>query len=518
MGTKIQARRDSAVNWALNNPVLNQGEFGYDTTNKLYKIGDGANTWEDLLEFNPGSLFYMGTWDASSGSYPTSPEKGWYYTISIAGTISGTAYVADDWIVYNGLAWNKVNNQVYQPLDSTLTTLSNLTTAADKMIYFTASDTATTGTITSLGRSLIGETTASAIRDLIESTSSTIATMSILVYDGTPSESDLSTYDEIYTTPALCFAALPAIINHAVTIKIRKADGSAYAAATLQRVVSAGSITIQGEYYYNNTVASAGSGTGKFNVIAGHSELVQAGDKVLLMKYSGTVGASTPSDAFVDTIASVSGTEITLTTRTSDAFDTSWRYVIVRTAVVGININATKNVEICGLIYNEGTNPYISNSSPVFRSCIIPVYFIDTHSKVYAEYSAFKRDYSGDNGFVWYMFDNCIGIFYNCAFLNAGNNTGTAITAIRVCNLTLLWSIIKNIGNGQAGGIRVDDNSAANISLTTIDGVSATYKMVYGIRAERGGSVACWATFGDNITTQKIPANWAATTDGSYVS
>lgn len=302
--TKIQHRRDNATNWASVNPVLGQGELAYNTTDGSFRIGDGTNHWSALAEYQYGAIHYMGVWDASGGSYPSDPEQGQYYVISIAGTISGTVYVADDWIVYNGLAWNKVNNQVYQPLDSTLTTISNLTTAADKMIYFTASDTATTGTITSLGRSLIGETTTSAVRDLIESTSSTIATMSILVYDGTPSESDLSTYDEIYTTPALCFAALPAIINHAVTITIREADGSAYAAATLQRVVAGGSITIQGEYYYGaSTVASAGSGAGKFNAISAHSGLIQTGDKILLIKYSGTVGASTPSDGFIDTVA-----------------------------------------------------------------------------------------------------------------------------------------------------------------------------------------------------------------------
>lgn len=110
MGTRVQHRRDSAVNWALNNPVLLQGEIGYDTTNKLYKIGDGTNTWETLDEFNPGSLFYMGLWDASSGAYPVSPEKGWYYVTSTAGNVSAQSYNIGDWIVWNGITWNRINN------------------------------------------------------------------------------------------------------------------------------------------------------------------------------------------------------------------------------------------------------------------------------------------------------------------------------------------------------------------------------------------------------------------------
>ena len=49
MATKIQIRRDTAGNWAsAGNPVLSTGEFGYDTTNNVLKLGDGATTWDAL--------------------------------------------------------------------------------------------------------------------------------------------------------------------------------------------------------------------------------------------------------------------------------------------------------------------------------------------------------------------------------------------------------------------------------------------------------------------------------------
>lgn len=51
-----------------------------------------------------------------------------------------------------------------QGLDATLTALAGLSTSADKYIYATASDTFTTGTITSFGRSLVDDTNASAAR------------------------------------------------------------------------------------------------------------------------------------------------------------------------------------------------------------------------------------------------------------------------------------------------------------------------------------------------------------------
>lgn len=54
--TKIQLRRDTATNWGTTNPVLAQGEIGFDTTNNKFKIGDGANTWSSLLYQTDASL------------------------------------------------------------------------------------------------------------------------------------------------------------------------------------------------------------------------------------------------------------------------------------------------------------------------------------------------------------------------------------------------------------------------------------------------------------------------------
>lgn len=42
---KIQMRRDTAANWESFNPVLDEGEFGYDKTNDRYKMGNGVDTW-----------------------------------------------------------------------------------------------------------------------------------------------------------------------------------------------------------------------------------------------------------------------------------------------------------------------------------------------------------------------------------------------------------------------------------------------------------------------------------------
>ena len=49
MGVRIKIRRDTAANWASTNPVLADGEQGYDKTNKLMKVGDGVTAWNALL-------------------------------------------------------------------------------------------------------------------------------------------------------------------------------------------------------------------------------------------------------------------------------------------------------------------------------------------------------------------------------------------------------------------------------------------------------------------------------------
>lgn len=46
--TRIQFRRGTASEWVASNPVLGSGEPGYDTTNKIFKIGDGSTVWGSL--------------------------------------------------------------------------------------------------------------------------------------------------------------------------------------------------------------------------------------------------------------------------------------------------------------------------------------------------------------------------------------------------------------------------------------------------------------------------------------
>lgn len=47
----FQVKRDTSANWTSTNRVLLAGELGYDSTNKAWKLGDGATAWNSLPHF-----------------------------------------------------------------------------------------------------------------------------------------------------------------------------------------------------------------------------------------------------------------------------------------------------------------------------------------------------------------------------------------------------------------------------------------------------------------------------------
>jgi hypothetical protein len=52
---RVKLRRDDSYQWARFNPVLYEGEPGYERDTKRLKIGDGITPWNDLPYFVPRS-------------------------------------------------------------------------------------------------------------------------------------------------------------------------------------------------------------------------------------------------------------------------------------------------------------------------------------------------------------------------------------------------------------------------------------------------------------------------------
>lgn len=48
----IKLRRDDAADWVSVNPVLADGEPGWDRTNRELRVGDGTNPWNGLTPVN----------------------------------------------------------------------------------------------------------------------------------------------------------------------------------------------------------------------------------------------------------------------------------------------------------------------------------------------------------------------------------------------------------------------------------------------------------------------------------
>ena len=82
----IRYKRDTAQNWSTNNPILADGEIGYDKTNNKVKVGNGTAHWNDLLYLNandPAALKVLtATVEASEIGVQGTPTA----SVSVSGT------------------------------------------------------------------------------------------------------------------------------------------------------------------------------------------------------------------------------------------------------------------------------------------------------------------------------------------------------------------------------------------------------------------------------------------------
>ncbi len=82
MPTKIQIRRDSAANWSSANPILSDGEMGFERDTKQFKVGNGVDTW-NVLEY-------------------TVSESGGGEDLFIDGGLSNSTYSGEDLVIDAG--------------------------------------------------------------------------------------------------------------------------------------------------------------------------------------------------------------------------------------------------------------------------------------------------------------------------------------------------------------------------------------------------------------------------------
>ena len=129
MAIRIQLRRDTTANWASVDPVLAEGEAGYDLDTGELRIGDGSTAYSGLTPISGGG---GGAVDSVNG--------------------------------YTGVVTLAASDVGAQPSDSDLTAIAGLTSAADKGIQFTGSGTAGTYDLTTAGKALLDDADAAAQR------------------------------------------------------------------------------------------------------------------------------------------------------------------------------------------------------------------------------------------------------------------------------------------------------------------------------------------------------------------
>lgn len=102
---RIQLKKDTNEAWRINNPVLLDGEAGYESDTNLMKVGDGIHRWLELDYTNSGA-----TAIASTANYAIN-----------AGALGGTS--AADWA-------KKFDNYV---LNTRIEAVMSTASAADKI-------------------------------------------------------------------------------------------------------------------------------------------------------------------------------------------------------------------------------------------------------------------------------------------------------------------------------------------------------------------------------------------------
>ena len=77
MADTIQMRRDIAENWKQVNPILHDGELGFERDTKRYKMGDGVTAWNSLEYQDPLVQLTQEEYDALSEDEKN--DGRWYF-------------------------------------------------------------------------------------------------------------------------------------------------------------------------------------------------------------------------------------------------------------------------------------------------------------------------------------------------------------------------------------------------------------------------------------------------------
>jgi len=120
---RLAIRRDTAANWTSEDPILAQGEFGYEADTGNLKIGDGTTAWTSLPYYtsiggaNLDNLIDVDTSGVSVGDVLKWNGATWAPAADDDTIYSDVDYVEKQYRYDGALALNTGTARLYMPAD-----------------------------------------------------------------------------------------------------------------------------------------------------------------------------------------------------------------------------------------------------------------------------------------------------------------------------------------------------------------------------------------------------------------
>ena len=301
MATRIQVRRGTTSEWNSANPILEEGEIGYNSTLGQMKVGDGDTAW--------GSLYYIvdsSSLGTSLGSYILDSEKS---AINGVAELDGSKNIlAPESIIFEGTANDhETTLSVTDPTaDRTITfpdvtgtvittgNLSDITnigvfsstitmegsTANDFELTLSAGDPTadrtitfpdSTGTVALTGDITVTASSTNTLSNKSISLGSNTVTSTLAQLNTAVTDADVASLAgaETLTNKTLTTPVISSITNGAATLTLPSstgtlalaADVAALSGATFSGAVSGTSLTLSGNLTVNGTTTTINSTT-----------------------------------------------------------------------------------------------------------------------------------------------------------------------------------------------------------------------------------------------------------------
>jgi hypothetical protein len=277
-----------------------------------------------------GALSYQGTWNASTNT-PTLTSsvgtKGYYYVVNVAGSTNLNGindWQIGDWAVYNGSAWQKIDN-------TDAVTSVNGYTGTVVLTQPDISGTVPTSRTINTGTGLTGGGDLSANRTI------SFSTAAVGTWAATPTSANLAAAVTDETgSGGLVFATGPTLNNPTISNYEDFGNGSATTLAA-------------GRFWYDGSTGSWNAGMGGGNItqqigeelfVYGKASAAITDSPLQIVYHTGTVGAS-GTITFAPTIAGITDENAILGVATENIAHNGFGRVTAFGVVHGITTNGT---------------------------------------------------------------------------------------------------------------------------------------------------------------------------------